>query len=257
MTLADTIRSLRSAAQGLARSMRRAAGSLLDLFLPPSCAACAGPLPEGSRGLCPRCRIDMPLTGYSEQFDNPVAQKFWGLVPIVGAASYIFFVRDGGYRRAIHNFKYRGDWRLARTLGEHFGAELARSPLFSSADIIVPVPLHWRKRLARGYNQSEYIALGMGKAMGLRVECRSLVRRRHNASQARTHRHDRWHNVEGIFAVRNPDALRGRHIILVDDVLTTGATITSCAEAIIAAVPDCRLSIATIAVSPHELGIKM
>lgn len=237
--------------------LRTLAHDLLGLFLPPLCPACGRKISDGSGGICASCQIDMPLTGYSTLFDNPVAQKFWGLVPVVCATSYLFFIHDGGTRRMVHAFKYRGNRRLARTLGERFGAELAASPLFGDTDVIVPVPLHWRKRLKRGYNQSEYLARGMGAMMNLPVDCRSVVRRIHNDSQALTPRHERWDNVSGIFAVSHPETLRGRHILLVDDVLTTGATIASCAEAILAAVPDCRLSIATLAVSTRELGIKM
>jgi ComF family protein len=208
---------------------------------------------EGARTVCTACRWDAPLTEFWREIDNPVVRKFWGVVPVVNACSFMFFVHGNGYRDLIHGFKYRGRWRQALEMGEWFGGELFRGGLYSDIDIVVPVPLHVRKTARRGYNQSEYIARGMASALGAGVDTRSVVRTRHNPSQALKEHSERWDNVKGIFAVRRPDKLSGRHILIVDDVLTTGATISSCAEAIAAAVPDCRISIATLAVSRSDI----
>ena len=125
--------------------------------------------------------------------------------------------------------------------------------LYDGVDVLVPVPLHWRKRLRRGYNQSEYLTEGMARSLGCRVDTRSVVRRVHNKSQALSGREHRWENVQGIFGVRHPERLIGKHILLVDDVFTSGFTIASCAEEILRRVPECRLSVATLAVSRSEL----
>lgn len=153
----------------------------------------------------------------------------------------------------VHDFKYRSGWSLATEMGHWYGRELAEAGLYGDVDVVVPVPLHFLKRIKRGYNQSEYIARAIAQTLALPVDTRNVVRRVHNSSQTRRAKSERWENVEGIFAVRHAERLSGRHILLVDDVLTTGATIISCAEAIYRAVPDCRLSIATIAVSKSEL----
>lgn len=202
------------------------------------------------------CRWDTPLTGYENAADNPVARRFWGLLPIENAMSYIWFIHESGSRRIVHDFKYGGAWRLARDMGAWFGQALAETDAYASADVIVPVPLHLFKTLKRGYNQSAYIAEGMSRSMGIPVDTRTVVRRVNNPSQTEHRKDERWENVEGIFSVRHPERLADRHILLVDDVLTTGATIASCAETIFRAVPDCRMSIATLYASKRGLGIK-
>ena len=226
-----------------------------DLFLPPVCPVCGSTIAEGAHTICNRCRIETPLTGFCFRFDNPVVRKFWGVVPVVNASSFIFFVRDSGFRELIHDFKYDGLWKTALEMGRWYGSELARSGLYNDIDIIIPIPLHLRRRLKRGYNQSEYIARGISKATGIGIDTRSVRRIRHNPSQTHQNVRERWDNVKGIFAVRHPERLRGKHILLVDDVLTTGATLISCSETILKAVPDARISIATLAVSRSHIEL--
>lgn len=226
---------------------------LRDLFLPPTCPVCGGELPEGASTVCNICRMNAPLTYYWRQVDNPVVRKFWGLIPIINASAFLFFVHGNGYRQMIHDFKYHGNWQPAFEMGQWYGAEMARGGLYSDIDIVIPVPLHIRKRLSRGYNQSEYIASGISDSLGIRIDTAAVYRRRHNPSQALKSHRDRWTNVQDIFAIRHSERLRGKHILLVDDVLTTGATITSCAETILKVVPDARISIAVLAVSRHNL----
>jgi ComF family protein len=218
---------------------------IASLFFPPVCAACGSPLPDGGALLCNRCQWEIPLTRYWERDDNPLAERLRAHVPVVHAVAFYFFTHRSPFRDLIHNFKYRGRWRPALGMGKWFGAEIA--PLLADVDVIVPVPLHLRRWLKRGYNQSEYIARGIGAALGKPVDTRSVVRSRHTRSQASQRGGERWDNVEGIFGVRRPAALAGRHVLLVDDVITTGATILSLAEAILRAVPDCRVSIAALA----------
>ncbi len=228
---------------------------LRDLFWPPLCPVCGERMPDGARTVCTVCRMDAPLTGFWTQVDNPVVRKFWGLVPVVNASAFLFFVRGNGYRDLIHGFKYYGRWRQALEMGAWYGGELAAGGLYAGVDVVVPVPLHLRKRLRRGYNQAEYIARGIAESLGVPVDVHSVRRHRHNPSQALKEHRQRWENVRGIFSVRWPGRLCGKHILLVDDVLTTGATVTSCAEAILAAVPDVRISIAVLAVSRHNLEV--
>ena len=223
------------------------------LFFPNVCAVCGCALPDGDDFMCKYCQWEMPLTRFWERKDNPVAGKFHGHLPVVNASSFYFFVYRSGFRDLIHDFKYRGGWSIARKMGEWYGSELAASGLYDEIDLIVPVPLHIRKRISRGYNQSEYIAEGISAATGIPVDRRSVRRTTHNRSQTQRRKSERWDNVEGIFAVRDPERLRGKHLLIVDDVLTTGATIISLGETILRAVPGCRISIATLAVSKSEL----
>ena len=227
---------------------------IFRLFFPERCAACGNVLPDGSYMLCPHCRWDMPLTGYCGVHDNPVYRKFGGLLPVAEASSWLFFVSHSRYRDMIHSFKYRGQWEISRKLGSLMGDALHESGLYDSVDAVVPVPLHSMRRLRRGYNQAEYLAEGIACGLGKPLCTGNVVRSRHNRSQASTRvRDERWDNVKNIFSVRHPEALDGRHILLVDDVLTTGATLISCAETILHACPSCRISVSTLAVSAHEL----
>lgn len=232
-------------------------GDLRDLFFPPVCPAC-GRAFDGAAGiLCTRCQWDLPLTGFETEADNPVARRFWGLVPIENATAMMWFIHLSGSRRVVHRFKYHDRPELARGLGRRFGRMLADTDLYAGVDVIVPVPLHFRKFLQRGYNQSEETARGMAREMEVPVDFSAVVRRVNNRSQTATERtSERWENVEGIFKVRRPGRLAGKHVLLVDDVLTTGATIGSCAEAIFRSVPDCRVSIAALYASKKGLGIK-
>lgn len=229
---------------------------LTSLLFPRRCAVCGEPLVAGERLLCTLCRTTAPLTGYWREADNPVVRKCWGTVPVVQASGFLFFVHASGWRRMIHGFKYRGAWRTARALGEWYGRCLAESGLYDDVEVVVPLPLHPRKRCRRGYNQSEYIAEGIASQLGVKVDRRSVVRTRNTASQALQPRHERPRNVEGAFAVRHPERLAGRHLLLVDDVMTTGSTLLSCAGEVVRAVPDCRISVAVLAVSQRELGVR-
>jgi len=235
--------------------LKRVFSDIAGLFYPHLCAVCGDELCDGENFVCTACRFRVPLTGFCDDADNPLKRKLWGLLPVEQASAFIWFVDGGDWRRMIHRFKYDRMWLYARRMGEWYGSSLKNSGLYDDVDAIVPVPLHLRKRLSRGYNQSEYIADGIAAALGVKVLRHSVVRRVNNPSQTERSAGERWENVEGIFAVRNADALRGKHILLVDDVFTTGATIISCGEAILNAVGDVKLSVAALAASRRGLGI--
>ena len=225
------------------------------LLVPERCPVCGGEMPPGCRAVCTRCRYDVPLTGFCDAAYNPLWERLSAMVPVEQASAFLYFMPGSGWREMIHRFKYDGAWRLARDMGVWYGHCLCDSGLYATVDTIVPVPLHWRKRWRRGYNQAEYLAEGIGRALGVGVDRHSVRRSRNNPAQALHRRDERWENVEGVFAVRRPERLAGRHLLLVDDVLTTGATLLSCAETIRRAVPDCRISVAVLAVSHREFGM--
>ena len=231
-------------------------GDAASLLFPRRCAVCGEPLARGERTVCTLCRATAPLTGYWREADNPVFRKCWGLVPVERASGFLFFVRGSGWRRLIHAFKYRGAWRTARAMGEWYGRCLKESGLYDDVEVVVPLPLHPVKRCRRGYNQSEYIAEGIAAQLGVEVDRRSVRRKRNTESQALKARRDRARNVEDAFAVVRPGRLAGRHVLLVDDVFTTGSTMLSCAGEILRSAPGCRISIAALAVSRHALGEK-
>lgn len=221
-----------------------------SLFLPRTCLACGRVLLENEGCVCLACRYNMPLTNFAKRKDNPIKLLFENVLPVESAAAMFWFVGGTEWQRIIHNFKYHGRWFFAQKMGEWLGEELLDSGNFDDIDLIVPIPLHYRRRLRRGYNQSEQLALGVGRKMGVECDFRSVRRRHYNDSQTSKSRSERWDNVEEIFDVRRAERLRGKHILLLDDVLTTGATMASCASAIVKACEgDVRISIASLSVS--------
>lgn len=222
---------------------------MLAVIYPDKCMICGAHVERGVHSMCMMCRYKIPLTGYCYRSDNPIKEYFDTLIPTEQCSAMFFYKSESLWRSAIHRFKYSGAWNIAYRLGGWYGSELKASGLYDDVDIIIPVPLHWTKTMKRGYNQCNYIAAGMAKELGIKVDRRILYRRRNNPSQTQQSSYERWDNVSDIFAVRHPERLRYRHVLIVDDVLTTGATINSCAHAILEAAPSCKISIATLAVA--------
>lgn len=225
------------------------------LFLPAACPVCGGALHEGDGAFCMVCRTTVPQTDFWLHADNRLAGRLREQFPIEQASAFVWFIQGSTWQRAIHNFKYRDRWRTAREMGVWFGHHLADSGLYGTVDCVVPVPLHARRLIRRGYNQSDYAAEGIAAGLGAPVLHGALGRLRNNPSQTTRSSAGRWENVRDLFRVRRPAELAGRHILLVDDVITTGSTLLSCAEALFEAVPDCRISIAALAVSQHHFGL--
>ena len=226
------------------------------LFFPPRCPVCGRMLAQGEHTVCTLCRATAPLTGFWRQADNPVLGRCRDMLPVERASGLLYYVHGSGWRELIRGFKYRGAWRTARAMGEWYGRCLKESGLYDDVEVVVPLPLHPVKRCRRGYNQSEYIAEGIAAQLGVEVDRRSVRRKRNTESQALKARRDRARKVEDAFAVVRPGRLAGRHVLLVDDVFTTGSTMLSCAGEILRSAPGCRISIAALAVSRHALGEK-
>ena len=214
-----------------------------------TCVICGVHVERGVHRVCMKCRYNLPKTLFAFRPDNPVKEYFDNHFESVNCASLFYLKADNKWKRALYRSKYGQEWFIARQLGIMLGGELLDSGLYSDVDIVVPVPLHWRKLLQRGYNQSNYIADGVAEALGAKVCRNALYRRINNPPQAGQMIGERWDNVDEIFAVRRPEKLHGKHVLIVDDVLTTGATLCSCARAILQAAPSCRISIATAAVA--------
>lgn len=222
--------------------------SCLHLFFPRQCAVCGAVLHEGEEGICLKCNATLPRTNYHLRPDNPVERLFWGKIALQHATAYFFYRKGSDFRKIIHLLKYAGRKDLAETMGRFMGAELAASGFFEDIDLIVPIPLHPRKQRMRGYNQSECIARGVAAAANLPLDTSSVVRQRHTETQTDKSAYERWANVNGIFRLLRPERFAGKHILLVDDVLTTGATTTACADAF-SRVEGVRISVLTLAVA--------
>ena len=232
------------------------AADVASLIFPRTCPVCGAAMPRNGGVVCTMCEITAPLTNLWLERGNAMEQRFWGLMPVEAASAFFWFVEGSAWRNVVHRFKYSGAWRTAYELGRWYGACMKEGGLYDAVDVVVPVPLHPRRLIARGYNQSEHLADGIARELGVGVERGCMRRHRYNASQTRQLAQGRWENVEGIFSVRRPERLAGRHVLLVDDVFTTGATMISCGSALLAAAEGVRLSVATLAVSRKSLGIK-
>lgn len=221
---------------------------LLGLLFPRSCQNCGKALNPQEELLCARCLFHLPRTNFHRNKENPVREIFGGILPLYSATSFLFFNKGGMTQKLVHRLKYKGKKEIGVYLGELLGRQLSESEFFRDADVLLPVPLHPAKQKKRGYNQSEIIASGMETVMKADLNAGVLFRKVHTSTQTRKSRYERWENVKDIFGVRNPAQLESKHVILVDDVITTGATLEACAENLID-IPGIRLSVASLAYS--------
>lgn len=200
----------------------------LSLLFPRLCYACGNYLLRNEKLICTECYVLIPRTNFHYQNDNPVSRLFWGRCNIEKAAAFSFYNKGSRITKLIHNLKYKGIKDIGHELGKMYARGLKESGFINDIDIIIPVPLHPSRERVRGFNQSKCISEGIGESTGLRVEVNALARIQGSATQTKRIRYDRWTNVEGIFRVVDPVIIRGKHILLVDDVITTGSTIESC-----------------------------
>ena len=217
-----------------------------ELFFPRTCVACGNRLISQENFVCIDCWLDLPVTLFHDEDENKVIQLFWGRANITHATAYFSYKKGSRYQRLIYAIKYRGMKKLGFEIGKKFGFELKEANSFGSVDLIVPVPLHPRKQKIRGYNQSEWIANGIANAMELPVITNNLIRKVHTPTQTNKNRFERWQNVEEIFDVKNPEFFTGKHVLLIDDVVTTGSTLEACAFHLLK-INNTKVSIATLA----------
>lgn len=218
-----------------------------NLLIPELCVTCGTSLVFGEKVLCLKCCYDLPRTRFESAVDNPVAQLFWGRMPLEYAGSFFRYQTGSRFRMLIHDLKYRERKDIGKVLGKMMGMELRDTP-FRSVDMILPVPLHRSKLRKRGYNQCDPIGEGLSESLGIPFYSGLLERFRESGSQTRHTRFKRWINVEDSFRVREPELLHRNHILLIDDVVTTGSTLEACARVILE-LGDTKVSIATLAVA--------
>lgn len=205
----------------------------ISLIFPRLCYGCGNHLMRNENLICTECYVVIPRTGYHNESENPVAQLFWGRCRIEKAAAFSYYNKGSRVRRLIHNLKYKGIKEIGVELGRIYGLTLKSSGFTDDIDLLIPVPLHPSKKRIRGFNQSELISEGIAETTGIQVDISSLVRSEISETQTKRSRYERWTNVEGIFCVSDAESLKGKHILLVDDVITTGSTIESCTNELI------------------------
>ena len=226
----------------------------VSLFFPNLCPACDNVLENYEEHICTICQFKMPETNFYTMNQNPLEQLFWGRVDIQAATAHYYYSSAGRVRNLIHQLKYNEQKELGIYLGKELGNDLLKTTWNAQLDAIIPVPLHPSRLKSRGYNQSEVIAQGISQTLNIPILTNNLIRREHKTSQTHRARYARWKNVSSIFEVKNTSEIKDKHLLLVDDIITTGATIEACAEQLLK-VPGIKVSIASVAFTPSISSI--
>ncbi len=220
--------------------------STLHLFYPHICTGCGSDLLEEDHLLCVKCIHHLPHTNFAALANNPVEKYFWGRITLQAAYSQFYFSKEFLVQQLIHQLKYKGDTGIGAYLGEIMGKTLLEAKRFHSIDALIPLPLYADKEHKRGYNQAAIICDGISSVINKPVLNGAVTRRYATETQTRKQRTERWENVKESFIVYNERELAGKHLLLVDDVVTTGATLEACGNVLLT-VPGVKLSIATLA----------
>jgi len=216
------------------------------LFFPHVCAGCGTDNISLQAPLCLHCISELPLTNFAVYAGNPVEKYFWGRMPVSGAAALCHFTDGSLVQHLLHQLKYRGNKEVGYLLGKLIGHSLTAADRFHGIDMLVPLPLFAARQKKRGYNQASILCSGIADVLQLPVVEDAIVRLSATETQTHKNRIERWMNMEGKFSLLQPGIFSGKHILLVDDVITTGATLEACGQAILRA-GNVKLSIATLA----------
>jgi ComF family protein len=218
--------------------------SFLHLLFPHVCSGCGSDILNEESTLCMHCVASMPETSFEIHPNNPVEKKFWGRLELVGATAQYYFTKESLMQHLMHQFKYKGNKDLGLQFGRMMGEALKRSGRFT-IDALIPLPLFPAKEKRRGYNQATILCDGMKEYMNVPILNDVIIRPQYTETQTKKGRIERWLNMDGKFILKDPDAIRNKHILLVDDVVTTGATLEACGTELLKA-ENVRLSVATL-----------
>ncbi|HEX4373235.1 MAG TPA: phosphoribosyltransferase family protein [Puia sp.] len=220
--------------------------SFSHLFFPHVCAGCGSDVINHSQLLCLDCLHDLPFTNFESFPNNPIEKIFWGRINVMSAASLLYFTKNSSLQNIIHQFKYKGKKEIGFYFGKMMGNALMNSKRFENIDAIIPLPLFISKEKRRGYNQATILCEGISDSMNVEVLKDAVIRSVETETQTKKNRIERWLNIDGKFELRNEKALLNKHVLLVDDIITTGATLEACA-AVLNNVNGIEISIATLA----------
>ena len=218
----------------------------LSLIYPRHCEACANSLFKHETFICNHCRLNLPKSNYHKNTENELSRTFAGRVPLQNSLCFYLFEKNGKVQKLLHAIKYQNQKELALFVGNLYAKDLEKEETIYDFDVIVPVPLHYKKLKARGFNQSEWFAKGLAGGLKKPLDVSSFERTQETSTQTKKKKYQRWENVEGIFSLKNKQAFINKHILLVDDVITTGATIEAAWMAL-KDVEGITLSVASIA----------
>jgi ComF family protein len=222
--------------------------TFVSLFYPELCVICGNPLVTGENYFCLECFLQLPKTNYHLNPDNQTTDRFAGKIPLAKGASYLYYNKGGMAQKLIVEIKYKDN----QDLGEWMGAMLAKdwlsSGFFNDIDYLIPVPLHRSKKRKRGFNQAEAIAWGISHITGIPVDTQNVFRARANTTQTKKGLFERWKNTIGLFEIQSMEHFKGKHVLIVDDVLTTGSTLEAVARSILST-SDVKISLVCLAIA--------
>ena len=221
---------------------------LIGLFFPRTCCICGELLVGDEHDICSSCLLNLPEAYNAQGEENFVEKRLMGRIPVVSVTALLVFKKNNSTQTLLHQIKYRGNEHLALIMGRQLGLRLAESGRFDDVDLMIPIPLHPRKERKRGYNQSLLICQGIAQTFPRPIAVDNLHRTRHTDSQTHKNRQQRLDNMHGVFTVTQPEQLKGKHLLLVDDVITTGATTEACCLPLLT-IEGVRISVAALAVT--------
>lgn len=232
----------------LTRILQGGWNSLLDLFYPPVCMMCGTLLQPKEEILCRDCIEKLPRTEHAFQRGNHTEQLLWDIPKLERGGAFCYYKNDSDFRHLIHRMKYGNRPTIGVYLGRIAAQEFSETHFFDGIDLIVPIPLHKKRQRQRGYNQAEMISKGISEVTHIPIDTTHLYRQVNNPSQTRKSQQERLHNTQNIFEVNVPANWRGKHLLIVDDIITTGATLRSCINAI-SPIRGTRISVLTLGIA--------
>lgn len=203
---------------------------MASLVYPQVCTGCGGSLYRHEELICNTCYVSLPKTNFHLQKESTISKLFYGRADIEFAGSFLFFYKKGMVQKMLHALKYKGKPEVAEWLGKWYALDLLKDKSLPSVDFIIPVPLHKRRQQKRGYNQSEEFARGLSSVLGIPVYMNIVLKHVYTETQTHKSRAERMENIATSFIVQNQADITGKHVLLVDDVITTGATLEACAN---------------------------
>ena len=218
--------------------------SLLHILFPHICDGCGSDIIDEESSLCMKCIAGLPETNFHLHANNPIEKIFWGRLPIVTATAQYYFIKESLMQHLMHLLKYKGNKELGRQLGRLMGLDLQKARRFNKVEYLIPLPLFASKERRRGYNQATILCEGIAEVMNAEIVADVIIRTEHTETQTKKGRIERWQNMEGKFELIKPESIRNKNVLLVDDVITTGATLEACGHELLQASP--KLSIATL-----------